>query len=112
MNLMYFDGAPCAVKAACTVLAGGKDGDHIKILPIGTKMIDFGALPNNTYKSVKHGTTVTRCVRHNLVNKYSSLMLNGHRNIIVDVDAANVQITTNTDLSAHQAFCFIWYTKD
>ena len=33
----YFniDGTPCAVKAACTVWAGGKDGDGIKILPIG-----------------------------------------------------------------------------
>ena len=34
MNLMYFDGAPCAVKAACTVLGGGKLGDDIKGLPI------------------------------------------------------------------------------
>ena len=34
MNLMYFDGAPCAVKAACTVLSGGKSGDHFKGLPI------------------------------------------------------------------------------
>lgn len=28
------DGAPCAVKVACTVWAGGKDGDTIKVLPI------------------------------------------------------------------------------
>ena len=34
MNLMYFDGAPRAVKVACTVLSGGKDGDYIKLLPI------------------------------------------------------------------------------
>ncbi len=34
MELMYFDGAPCAVKAACTVLGGGKSGDGIKGLPI------------------------------------------------------------------------------
>ena len=34
MNLMYFDGAPCAVKVACTVLSGGKSGDHFKGLPI------------------------------------------------------------------------------
>ena len=28
-------GAPCAVKAACTVRTGGKPGDGIKGLPIG-----------------------------------------------------------------------------
>ena len=31
------DGAPDAVKVACPVLAGGKAGDNIKGLPIGTK---------------------------------------------------------------------------
>lgn len=36
MNLMYFDGAPCAVKAACTVLGGGKSGDNFKGLPIAS----------------------------------------------------------------------------
>ena len=37
MNLMYFDGAPCAVKAACTVLGGGKSGDNFKGLPIAIR---------------------------------------------------------------------------
>ena len=32
--LMEPDGAPCAVKAACTVRRGGKSGDQIKGLPI------------------------------------------------------------------------------
>ena len=29
-----FDGAPCAVKVACTVWSGGKSGDNFKGLPI------------------------------------------------------------------------------
>ena len=29
------DGKPCELKGSCTVWAGGKDGDNIKILPIG-----------------------------------------------------------------------------
>ena len=33
------DGAPDAVKVACPVLAGGKAGDNIKGLPIGTLCI-------------------------------------------------------------------------
>lgn len=28
------DGAPCAVKAACTVRVRGKDRDNVKVLPI------------------------------------------------------------------------------
>ena len=33
------DGAPDAVKVACPVLAGGKAGDNIKGLPIGTSRL-------------------------------------------------------------------------
>ncbi len=42
MELMYFDGAPCAVKAACTVLGGGKSGDRIKGLPIAIRCQEPG----------------------------------------------------------------------
>ena len=31
------DGAPCAVKAACTVRSGGKSGDNFKGLPIAIR---------------------------------------------------------------------------
>ena len=33
-NNCAVDGAPCAVKATCTVRSGGKLGDQIKELPI------------------------------------------------------------------------------
>ena len=33
-NQITYDGAPCAMKVACTVRMGGKAGDHIKSLPI------------------------------------------------------------------------------
>ncbi|GAA6410329.1 hypothetical protein K040078D81_44460 [Blautia hominis] len=36
------DGAPDAVKVACPVLAGGKAGDNIKGLPIGTLCLPAG----------------------------------------------------------------------
>ena len=32
-----FDGAPCAVKVACTVWSGGKSGDNFKGLPIAIR---------------------------------------------------------------------------
>ena len=33
--IFIIDGTPCTVKVVCTVWTGGKDGDSIKILPIG-----------------------------------------------------------------------------
>ena len=36
------DGAPCAVKAACTVRSGGKSGDKIKGLPIAIRRKEPG----------------------------------------------------------------------
>lgn len=35
----YYGGTPCAMKVACTVWTGGKDGDSIKILSIGIDKI-------------------------------------------------------------------------
>ena len=45
----FIDGTPCAVKVACTVWSGGKDGDYFKVLPI--------AIVNITNPS-----TIKRCV--------------------------------------------------
>lgn len=73
--------------------------------------VDFGQLPASTYKAVTLSTTIARCIRYNLVNKYSSLMLTGHRNILVDAGGKNLQISTNADMSANQAWCGLWYTK-
>ena len=41
---MYFviDGAPCAVKVACTVWSGGKGGDYFKALPIAMHGDEYG----------------------------------------------------------------------
>lgn len=77
-----------------------------------TKAVDCGALPNSTYKEIAIETTLTRCIRYNLVNKYSSLMLTGNKNIQVEFDETFLQISTTADLSVHQAFCVLWYTKD
>ena len=36
----FFDGTPYEVKVSCTVWAGGKDGDNIKILPISIGLVN------------------------------------------------------------------------
>lgn len=33
-QLNFIDGTPCALKGACAVWCGGKDGDDFKVLPI------------------------------------------------------------------------------
>lgn len=33
-QLNFIDGTPCTVKVVRTVWSGGKDGDHVKVLPI------------------------------------------------------------------------------
>jgi len=45
--LITIDGAPDAVKVACPVLAGGKAGDSLKGLPIGTGriLVSAGDIP-------------------------------------------------------------------
>ena len=52
MLIKTIDGAPDAVKVACPVLAGGKAGDSIKGLPIGTSR-----------KALLHGTDRIYLVR-------------------------------------------------
>lgn len=71
-----------------------------------------GYLPDSTYKTTEIGTTIARCIRYNLVNRYSSEMLTGHRHITVAVNNSLVQITTHTDMSSYEAVCILWYTKD
>ncbi len=72
MNLMYFDGAPCAVKAACTVLGGGKSGDGIKGLPIAIRREVAGhetAHGGSRCCSDRHDarSSAVRTVHHNLI---------------------------------------------
>jgi len=55
-----FDGAPCAMKVACTVLSGGKSGDYLKGLPIAirckiagheTRDTQLGGIKKKYYKT-------------------------------------------------------------
>ena len=60
------DGAPDAVKVACPVLAGGKAGDNIKGLPIGTSRLyperegHFETRKHNHLKHKRGGAAVRR----------------------------------------------------
>lgn len=92
--------------------------------PTYRKVIDIGALPNATTKSVAHGITITNSFRFvriygaasdpiNLVYiplPFSSPTLN--ENIQLDIDATNVNITTAIDYSAYTSSQVVLeYTK-
>lgn len=77
------------------------------------KAVEFGLLPNTSYKAVNHGIdSYKKCVRYEIVNSYSTRMLRGDRSVTqVDVGSSNIQITTSTDMSNHNAVVILWYTK-
>ncbi len=78
------------------------------------KVVDFGALPNTSYKAVAHGiTNFKKAIRAELVSAYSGTVLTNHVGVsMVDVGENSIQITTGRDMSAHQAYIRIWYTKN
>ena len=66
------DGAPDAVKVACPVLAGGKAGDNIKGLPIGTRgEPGAGNLPLSQLSEIGKGYAI-------LVREEFSCLTNSH----------------------------------
>lgn len=65
--IIYIDGTPCAVKVACTVWAGGKDGDYIKVLPISIKIVQGNTsnIVNYTYNMDSMRSIICCCSERN-----------------------------------------------
>ena len=83
--------------------------------PVYTKLVDFGALPNATRKSVAHNTGATRILR--LAGSASGgTMLptyyDTNDRIEIYANKTNIYITTVTDASAQTAAVQLWYIKD
>lgn len=89
--------------------------------PVLRKVIDFGALPNNTTKSVAHGISTNE--NFSFVNIYATATDPGAstvteslpipyasstaaNNIEINVDATNINITTGSDRTAFTR-CFV-----
>lgn len=76
------------------------------------KLVNFGALPNNTSKSVPHGVNITNDTRFKAIygtandpanNAYKPIphaSPTASDNIALDVDNTNVTITTGTNLAS------------
>ena len=82
-------------------------------LPVYTKLIQYGALPDNGESAVPHGIApLNMCLRYNLTTGSTNAMLNKHANITgVSVSATNVIITTNSNISWISANVQLWYVK-
>ena len=84
--------------------------------PVYTKLVDCGALPNATRKTVNHGATVEymlRCAANCTAGYKDSLPYWYDDNDYCTVYASTTQIIFNTpkDLSDRTANAQIWYTK-
>ena len=79
--------------------------------PVYAKAINFGQAPNATYKDVSHGIeNISQLV------SYTGMM--GGANLIetpaldsIQINASNIRITTNSDVSASYVYLVLRYTK-
>ena len=79
--------------------------------PVYAKAISFGQAPNATYKDVSHGIE-----NFSQLVSYTGMM--GGANLIeasgvdnIQINASNIRITTNTDVSANYVYLVLRYTK-
>lgn len=79
--------------------------------PVYAKAINFGQAPNATYKDVSHGIE-----NFSQLVSYTGMM--GGANLIeapavenIQINASNIRITTNTDVSANYVYLVLRYTK-
>lgn len=79
--------------------------------PVYAKAINFGQAPNATYKDVSHGIE-----NFSQLVSYTGMM--GGVNLIeasavenIQINASNIRITTNTDVSANYVYLVLRYTK-
>ena len=82
--------------------------------PVYTKLIDFGALPNSTTKSVAHGISVARVLRaEGQVSNGQAFPICGAAfyNIALRAGTTHIDISTDYNYSAYSATVQLWYTK-
>ena len=79
--------------------------------PVYAKAINFGQAPNATYKDVSHGIE-----NFSQLVSYTGMM--GGANLIeasaldnIQINASNIRITTNSDVSANYVYLVLRYTK-
>ena len=88
--------------------------------PVYRKVVDVGALPNATTKTVSHGLDVSRIVSIGGIATNGSSYINlPHVNtaavgngVNLNINGADVSLTTGINFSSYKGFVFIEYTRD
>lgn len=122
------DGAVTADKIDFTTLGGNYSTNEVDTgftwingKHIYKKTIDFGALPNSTNKAVSHGiTNLDLVIRYDAFSKDSGNIqrpiiytaLGGSAgSIVLDVEASDIRIFTDSNRSSASAYVTLYYTK-
>ena len=82
--------------------------------PVYTKLIDFGALPNSTKKSVAHGISAAQIIRaEGQASNGQAFPICGSAfyNIALRAGLTHIDISTDYNYSAYTATVQLWYTK-
>lgn len=81
--------------------------------PVYAKIVNFGNLSNAGFKSVSHGTNISKAIRYEIIAKNSGYMLKGHKDIAyVAIERDNIALSTTNNMSGYDVYFAIWYTKD
>lgn len=83
--------------------------------PVYAKLIDFGALPNNSYKSITHGLTKTAVVSLSAAStdgKYHFPSTSNTETVELYINASYIVVTVTGNWSAISAYVLVKYTKD
>lgn len=86
--------------------------------PVYTKLVDCGAMPNATLKTVYHNGGATHIVRYSAEMKAGSdafslpYTLNGAEVCVRTISNGGINLYASYDASAFNGYVTIWYTKD
>ena len=83
--------------------------------PVYTKLVNFGALPNNTKKSVSYtDTSIRSAIRCNATTSAGDTipLKNGSQELYVYASNKNIHITSNYDASSMTGYAQVWYVKN
>lgn len=89
--------------------------EHWRGYPVYTKLIDFGALPNNIKKSVSYtDVSVRSAIRCSATTSAGDTipLKNGTQELAIYASNKNIHITSNYDASGMTGYAQVWYVKN
>ena len=81
--------------------------------PVYMKVLDFGTLPNTTYKTVAHNiASIVTCIDATPIGSNNRIALTGHSYMsYLNFGPVNVELSTKSNASSVSAYILLRYTK-